>query len=106
MSAASDPRHLSNALSELISVKGLARVRGNARLREAWQEAAGPKIGSQTRVMGLQRGVLQIAVGNAALLSELASFHKASLLDALQNNYADLNVRDLKFRLKGELSQA
>lgn len=96
-----DPQPLSRALSELISLKGFARVRGENQLAAVWSEVAGPKIARQTRVLGIRRGVLQVAVTNAPLLSELASFHKPSLLRTLRKDHADLNIRDLKFRLQG-----
>jgi hypothetical protein len=38
-------------------------------------------------------------------LSELASFHKQSLLRTLQQKHGELKIRDLKFRLKGDLSK-
>ena len=97
------PTHLSQALSELIALRGLARVRGESQLADVWKEVAGPHIAQNTRVIGINRGTLQIAVTNAPLLSELASFHKSSLLQTLQTRHADLKIRDLKFRLRGEL---
>lgn len=103
MGASSDPSHLSRALSELMAVKGLSRVRGGRELAAAWSDVAGPKIARQTRVVGINRGVLNVEVTNAALRSELTSFYKASLLEALQTRYGDLRIRDLKFRLKGRL---
>jgi len=98
----SDPRHLSGALSELIALKGLARVRGETQLAAVWSEAAGPEIAAGTQVRGIRRGVLQIDVANAALMGELAGFHKQSLLSTLQEQHADLRIRDLKFRLRGK----
>jgi len=97
----SDPRHLSGALSELIALKGLARVRGETQLATVWSDAAGPEIAAGTRVNGIRRGVLHIDVGNAALMGELAGFHKQSLLATLRKQHADLRIRDLKFRLRG-----
>lgn len=102
MGALPDPTHLSTAISELIAVRGLARVRGDEQLKSAWKEVAGPAIAGKTRVLNLRRGVLQIGVAHAALLSELVSFHKAALLRTLKQQHTDLKIRDLKFRLKGE----
>jgi len=97
------PKHLSQALSELVALKGLARVGSDGALREAWESAAGPEISGKTRVLGIKRGVLEVAVANSALLSELTSFHKGSLLKALQSQSPDLAVHDLKFRLQGDM---
>ena len=104
MGSASGPQHLSQAISELIALRGLARSRGDAQLAEIWKQVAGDKLAEQTRVLGIKRGVLQVAVANAPLLSELSSFHKFSLLETLQSRHAGLKLRDLKFHLNGDLS--
>jgi hypothetical protein len=85
-------------------LRGLARSGGSAELASIWIEVAGSTIAGKTRVMGIKRGVLQIAVSNSPLLSELASFHKESLLSNLQQKHSHLKIRDLKFRLKGDLA--
>lgn len=102
MDSASEPQHLSKALAELIALRGLARVRGDEQLKSIWKEIAGERIGSHTRVLNVRRGVLEIAVNNAALLNELVAFHKLSLLSALKRQHGELKIRDLKFRLKGD----
>ena len=102
---ATGPSPLGQALSQLIALRGLARVRGEPQLAAVWAEIAGPAIAPHTKVMGINRGVLQVAVSSAALLSELASFHKASLLSAFKEKQGHLKVRDMKFRLKGDLAR-
>jgi len=104
MGAAPETQHLSSVLSELIALRGVARVRGESQLASIWNEVAGSAIGGRTKSLGIKRGVLHIGVSNAPLLSELVSFHKASLLRTLQQEHADLNIRDLKFRLKGDMA--
>jgi hypothetical protein len=99
-----EPQPLSAALSQLIAMRGLARAGGDAQLTEIWKSLAGPKIAGATRVLNIHRGVLHVAVTNAPLLSELASFHKSSLLAALTEEYPHLRIRDLKFRLRGDLA--
>ena len=103
MGSAVGPQHLSQALSELIALKGLARVRGVAQLERIWNELAGTKIAGNTKVLGIKRGILQIGVTNAALLEEIVSFHKTSLLQSLRERHSDLRIRDLKFTLKSKL---
>ena len=105
MNGAGEPEHLSKALSELIAARGLARVRGDDQLRETWREIAGPNIAAETRVLGIRNGVLQIGVSNSALLGELSSFHRIGLLNSLKQDHAHLNIRDLKFRLKGNMAE-
>lgn len=96
---------LSNALSELIALKGLARVRGDQRLLEAWEQAAGEKIASQTTVQGIKNRIVMVGVENSALLNELNSFHKSSLLQKLQKEYGKQDVRDIRFRLKSKIKK-
>ncbi len=94
------PRPISEAMSELISLRGIARIQGNAELRSAWKAVAGENFVSQTRVIGLKRGVLQIGVSNAPALSELASFHKNNILSTLKKEHSELKIRDIKFLLR------
>lgn len=97
------PQRLSHAVSDLIALRGWAQVQGQARLDQAWKAAAGASIAAATRVLGIRRSVLQVAVGNSPLLSELAAYHKSSLLAALSRECPELKLRDLKFVLKGNL---
>ena len=96
---------ISQALSELIALKGLARVRGDQRLVQSWKQAAGEKIAGQTTVQGIKKRIVMIGVENSALLNELNSFHKASLLQKLQKEYGKQDVRDIRFRLKSKVKK-
>lgn len=98
-----EPVPIGKVLSELIALKGLARVQGVAQLQEAWRIVAGIEIATKSTVIGLSRGVLQIGVASQAMLSELAGFHKYELLKLMQTQHPHLKVKDLKFRLKTEL---
>lgn len=100
-----EPRRLSEALAELVAVRGLAGTLASRQLREAWSAVAGPVIARHTRVVGLRRGVLEIAVDNAPLLSELRAFHKDALLAAVRAAPAVEGVRDLRFRLRSDAAE-
>ena len=100
MAAAPRPQHLSNALSELIALRGWARNRSDAQLEAIWRDVAGSVVASQTKVYGIKRGVMQVNVSNSPLLSELVMFHKCSLLKGLREKHPNLNVHELKFRLQ------
>jgi predicted nucleic acid-binding Zn ribbon protein len=97
------PDRLSQAVTDLIALRGWARVRGNAQLAEAWESVAGASVASGTRVVGIRRGVLQVAVGNSPLLSELAAYQKMNLLEAFTRDHPELKIRDLKFVMRGNL---
>lgn len=95
-----DPRPLGDVLSHLFALRGFGRARADRALHDLWRQAAGEQIAARTRVLGLKNGVLQVGVANAALLSELAAFHRTALLEALQKTPESAGIRDLKFRLK------
>jgi hypothetical protein len=101
----SGPEHIAQALSRLIALRGLARVRGESQLQETWNQIAGERIACHTRALEIRRGVLYIGVANAPMLGELASFHKLTLLTKLQTDHPDLKIRDLKFKLKTDIKK-
>jgi hypothetical protein len=43
-------------------------------------------------------------VGNSPLLSELAAYHKVTLLATFSRDHPELKIRDLKFVMRGNLS--
>jgi predicted nucleic acid-binding Zn ribbon protein len=98
-----EPQHVAKVISEVITLRGLARVYGRQELQQAWQAVAGEEIGRRSRVMELTRGVLQVSIGSSAMFQELAGFHKQSLLENLKNNFAHLKIREIKFKLKTDL---
>jgi len=99
------PRPLSESLSEIVASRGLSRTHGDEQLAGIWSEVAGERIASATRVIGLKRSVLHVGVRSAPLLSELAAFQKSALLEMLQAQHAELNIRDLKFVLQGHMKK-
>jgi hypothetical protein len=105
ISTAKDTLALSHAISQLFALKGYANAKGDAQLSAAWKELAGERIATRTAVLGVNRGVLQVGVSSAALLGELASFHKPRLVADLKSKFPALKLRDIKFRLRGDLNQ-
>lgn len=99
-----EPRVLGDVLSHLFALRGYAKFRGDRQLQELWREAAGETVARQTRVAGVTNGVLQVGVASSALLSELASFHKWSLLERLQQLQPQIPISDIRFKLRGDLA--
>lgn len=97
------PQPIGKVLSDLFALKGYARVQGNEQLHKHWKAVAGEALAAQTRVVGMKRGVLQVGVSNAPLLSELVAFRRPQLLKQLQEEASELKVRDLKFILRGDI---
>lgn len=100
MDRSKGPQDISAVLSELFSLRGWGRVRGEAELADIWHRVAEEDWYHRTRVLGCRRGVLQIAVDSAPLRSELETFHRRSLLSALQQAAPHWKVRDIKFLLQ------
>ena len=103
MSASSGPQPLGKLLADLTALRGIARVGGANQLAQIWSQVAGPDIAGETRPLGIKRGVLTVGVANAPLLGELVSFHRQLLLESLKREHPDLKIRDVRFRLKGEM---
>ena len=98
------PQKIGDILSELMARQGFARVQSGAELAEAWQQAAGtlevgPLAAELTRVGALRRGMLEVLVGNSALVQELG-FAKQSLLKNLARLLPDLKIKDIRFRVE------
>jgi predicted nucleic acid-binding Zn ribbon protein len=91
------PELVGEILSRLFTARGWGRRQERLRIEQAWLEVAGQE-GEQTQVGGLRRGVLEIVVGNAVLLQELAHFRKRQLLEGLQRRLPRMSITDLRFR--------
>lgn len=90
---------MSNVLAELFALRGYARVAADEQLGAHWAAAAGSLAAEHTRVRACRRGVLEILVDSSALLQELATFRKATLLAELQARLPEHGIRDLRFRV-------
>ena len=78
------PENIADILGRLFMSRGWGRKNDRMRLESAWADVAGPELMKSTRVLGLKRGVLEVDVRNAVMLSELTQFHKRGLLAKLR----------------------
>jgi predicted nucleic acid-binding Zn ribbon protein len=92
------PEPLGEILGRLFAARGWGRRQDRLRLEETWAAVAGPDQARHTRVGALRRGVLEILVGNAVLLQELAHYQKRLLLEQLRDRLPDTRLTDLRFR--------
>lgn len=100
------PMHIGGLVEEL--ARRVERTTALDRLGAVWSQVVGPEIGGQTAVSAFRRGVLEVEVESAALLSELSTFYREVLLGALQTAVRELpgrrsaaDVQELRFRLGG-----
>jgi predicted nucleic acid-binding Zn ribbon protein len=100
------PELVGEILSRLFTARGWGRRQERLRLEQAWEEVmaevsqptGGEQAAEQTQVGGLRRGVLEVIVGNAVLLQELAHFRKRQLLEGLQRRLPRIAISELRFR--------
>jgi hypothetical protein len=92
------PEAIGDILGRLFAARGWGRRQGRLHLERAWAAAAGEEVAARTRVGGFRRGVLEVVVGNAVLLQELAHYHKRRLLEALRGRLPGTTLTDLRFR--------
>lgn len=101
-----EPDKLGDVLSELFALRGYGRVKANQQLEQIWETTVDEHISQQTKVIGLKNGILHIGVTNSALISELSAFLKVEYLEKLQSEQSHLNIKDIKFKLRRNLSQS
>jgi predicted nucleic acid-binding Zn ribbon protein len=92
------PEKVGDVLGRLFTSRGWGRKNDRLRLESAWAAAAGEELLKDTAVLGMRRGVLEVAVRNATLMSELTNFHKRTLLTKLRAAMPGVTLTDLKFR--------
>lgn len=90
---------LQAALKRLMKTLDVPGRKKTDRWVTLWAEAVGSELAGQTRVMTFKNGILTIRVPNAALKSELETFHKQALLHTLQDKCEGTILRDLSFRM-------
>jgi hypothetical protein len=86
-------------LASFLKSTELGRSSAAHALEDAWRRIVGPEIAADTRVVGFCEGRLKVEVKSSALLQELATYHRSSLLDALCGEAPNVGLRDLDFKL-------
>jgi len=98
--AACEPHAIGDLLASFIATTPAGRALAREALEEGWREAVGPEVASATRVRGMRDGVLGVDVASSALLQELSTFYRSSILAALKKSTGALReVRDVSFKL-------
>jgi predicted nucleic acid-binding Zn ribbon protein len=92
------PVNLADVLGPLFAARGWGRKTERVKLETVWAEVVGPVTAAETRVMRLQRGVLEVEVRQSILLQELAQFQKRTILTALREKHPNPPITDIKFR--------
>ena len=69
-------------------------------LTEAWSRAAGPDVALRSRVVGMNRDTLTVAVESAALMQEIASFRRPEILARIRAEFPRRTIADLRCVLR------
>jgi predicted nucleic acid-binding Zn ribbon protein len=92
---------LGDVLPQLIAKYGLQQRKNIKKIEQAWRKTVGEPFGSVTRIIGLKRGTLEIAVPHNAFVQEL-SFRLAELLASVQADVAEEKIKKIKFTVQGK----
>jgi predicted nucleic acid-binding Zn ribbon protein len=63
-----------------------------------WKDLVGEEIGRHTRVVDLRGAELLVEVDSAALLNELSTYYRQSILDSVHADPEFLNIYQIRFR--------
>jgi hypothetical protein len=94
----SQPRKISDVLTQLIARRGYAREQSSAALEAAWREAAGKSLAGVTKAGNLRRGTLEVFVANNLLAQELG-FQTDELVRKLEQLAPQEKITKLRFRI-------
>ena len=87
---------IGDIIPSIIVRYGLQNQRDTEAFSASWSAAVGEPFSKVSRITGLKRGVLEVAVSHSAFIQEL-SFRQAELLEAMQTANPDEKIRKIKF---------
>lgn len=93
-------RKLGDVVNDLLARRGYAQEQQAVVCQTAWRSAVGERIGVDTRVGEIRRGVLEVMVRNSAVMQEI-TFQKKQILAALAASVSEQTIRDLRLRVGG-----
>jgi hypothetical protein len=92
------PESLREVLSRLFTSKRIGQVSAQARLENAWGEAAGLELRQASRAVILKRGILEVHVRDAVTHQQLV-MQKDQLVEQLKAKLGS-PVSDIRFRVQ------
>ena len=90
---------LGEALKTFLHGSGLGTLLKHSHIIKTWQQIVGPEISAHTRLVGFQRGRVEIAVDSSALRNEL-EFSRQRILSQLQQEIKKPFIARVSFILK------
>ena len=88
---------ISAVLRKVIQQKGYSAIQSADMLRNAWADAVGQSLASQTQVGKVERGQLTVFAANKVVASEL-DYMKSQILKSLKEKLPEFSIRSLRVR--------
>jgi hypothetical protein len=95
-----EPRRIGEFLPDVLKDIGPRRRDELYALTEAWSRAAGPDVALRSRVVGMNRDTLTVAVESAALRQEIESFRRPEILARFRAEFPRRMIADLRCVLR------
>jgi hypothetical protein len=95
------PRRLGDFLPGILRTAGPRARDEMYELTEAWAAAAGPEVARVSRIVGMNRDTLTVAVESASLRQEIESFRRPEILARIRAAFPRRKIADLRCVLRG-----
>ena len=90
-------RKVGDVVGRILKRSGVEDRLGHEEIAADWVAMVGEFLSRHSRPVALRRGVLQVAVLQAAVRYDLERRHKKDILARLQQQYGAAKVRDVRF---------
>lgn len=91
-------KKLADLVPAVMQKTGAAEVAGHARIADEWESLTGAFIAKHSRPIALRRGVVIVAVTQAAVRYDLERRHRGSILERLRARFGEDVIRGVKFQ--------
>lgn len=96
---AAKARPVAELVPKLMRRLGLEQRLQQSQIYHRWAEIVGEEVARHAQPVGLRQGVLQVRVDHPVWLQELSRYHKALLLQKIQQRFGSRLVREISFRI-------
>ncbi len=93
------PPNLHQLFEKAFAKLGLKNRLQESNLNDSWTELIGPSLAAHCHPQGVRRGTLMVLVDHPAWLHQINMAHKRNILQAVQQRFPHLNVKDISLRI-------
>jgi len=91
-------KRLADLVPVVMQKSGAVELTGHTRIADEWESLTGAFIARHSRPVALRRGILTVAVTQAAVRYDLERRHKESILARLRAHFGEDVIRGLRFQ--------